>query len=125
MVFVLLQNNCLCLGVFLAVIYLRKLTWDFAAEVYVMLVVIWLMALVGRAKHNFTVSAIENHSYFSIAFLEDNVVKTLSALGVTGMNALLCTSGLDGTSRHNAVSYQSSSCVHIHLRIRYQLVFPA
>ncbi|GMY31958.1 sodium/calcium exchanger NCL-like, partial [Fagus crenata] len=39
------MNNLLCLAVFLALIYIRDLTWDFSAEVLVILIVCIVMGL--------------------------------------------------------------------------------
>ncbi|GLJ11005.1 hypothetical protein SUGI_0140160 [Cryptomeria japonica] len=41
------MNNTLCLGVFLAIVYLRGLDWNFSAEVLVILVVIVVTGLMG------------------------------------------------------------------------------
>ena len=47
------MNNTVCLGIFLAVVYLRGLTWDFSAEVTTNVVVILAMALIGRSSTTF------------------------------------------------------------------------
>lgn len=39
------MNNTLCLAVFLALVYFRNLTWDFSAEVLVILIVCIVMGL--------------------------------------------------------------------------------
>eukprot|EP00252_Welwitschia_mirabilis_P014883 TRINITY_DN32947_c0_g1_i1.p1 TRINITY_DN32947_c0_g1~~TRINITY_DN32947_c0_g1_i1.p1 ORF type:complete len:594 (-),score=92.52 TRINITY_DN32947_c0_g1_i1:151-1932(-) len=41
------MNNTLCLGVFLAIVYMRGLDWDFSAEVLVILVVIAVTGIMG------------------------------------------------------------------------------
>ncbi|KAL4204664.1 hypothetical protein AMTRI_Chr01g111010 [Amborella trichopoda] len=47
------MNNILCLAVFLALVYVRHLTWDFSAEVLVILVVVLIMGLVGSFRTTF------------------------------------------------------------------------
>jgi len=42
------MNNTLCLGLFLGIVYLRGLTWDFSAEVTAMVTVTWILAAVGQ-----------------------------------------------------------------------------
>eukprot|EP00252_Welwitschia_mirabilis_P023946 TRINITY_DN6912_c0_g1_i1.p1 TRINITY_DN6912_c0_g1~~TRINITY_DN6912_c0_g1_i1.p1 ORF type:complete len:617 (+),score=99.47 TRINITY_DN6912_c0_g1_i1:58-1908(+) len=41
------MNNTLCLGVFLAIVYMRGLDWDFSAEVLVILVAIVVTGIMG------------------------------------------------------------------------------
>jgi Ca2+/Na+ antiporter len=47
------MNNTLCLGVFLALIYFRELTWDFSSEVLVILLVCVIMGLFTSFRTNF------------------------------------------------------------------------
>ncbi|WVZ72769.1 hypothetical protein U9M48_021178 [Paspalum notatum var. saurae] len=47
------MNNTLCLGVFLALIYFRNLTWDFSSEVLIILVVCVVMALFTSFRTTF------------------------------------------------------------------------
>ncbi|KAF3965916.1 hypothetical protein ACB098_06G080100 [Castanea mollissima] len=47
------MNNVLCLSVFLALIYIRGLTWDFSAEVVVILIVCLVMGLLGSLRTHF------------------------------------------------------------------------
>jgi len=47
------MNNTLCLGVFLAIIYIRGLDWDFSAEVLVILLVIIVMGLLSSFRTTF------------------------------------------------------------------------
>ncbi|KAG2594918.1 sodium/calcium exchanger NCL1-like [Panicum virgatum] len=47
------MNNTLCLGVFLALIYFRNLTWDFSSEVLIILVVCVIMALFTSFRTTF------------------------------------------------------------------------
>ncbi|XP_038985105.1 sodium/calcium exchanger NCL1 [Phoenix dactylifera] len=47
------MNNTLCLAVFLALVYLRHLTWDFSAEVLVILVVCIVMGLFTSFRTKF------------------------------------------------------------------------
>lgn len=47
------MNNTLCLAVFLALVYLRHLTWDFSAEVLVILVVCIVMGLFTSFRTTF------------------------------------------------------------------------
>ncbi|KAI4333602.1 hypothetical protein L6164_018386 [Bauhinia variegata] len=47
------MNNVLCLSVFLALVYVRGLTWDFSSEVLVILVVCIVMGLFGSFRTHF------------------------------------------------------------------------
>lgn len=47
------MNNTLCLGVFLAIIYIRGLDWDFSAEVLVIVLVVLVMGLLGSFRTTF------------------------------------------------------------------------
>lgn len=47
------MNNVLCLAVFLALVYVRGLTWDFSAEVLVILIVIVLMGALASFRTSF------------------------------------------------------------------------
>ncbi|KAL5670864.1 hypothetical protein ACJX0J_015170, partial [Zea mays] len=47
------MNNTLCLGVFLALIYFRNLTWDFSSEVLIILLVCVVMALFTSFRTTF------------------------------------------------------------------------
>ncbi|RLN24847.1 uncharacterized protein C2845_PM07G38610 [Panicum miliaceum] len=47
------MNNTLCLGVFLALIYFRNLTWDFSSEVLIILAVCVIMALFTSFRTTF------------------------------------------------------------------------
>nr|POF08462.1 vacuolar calcium ion transporter [Quercus suber] len=47
------MNNVLCLSVFLALVYIRGLTWDFSAEVLVILIVCLVMGLLGSFRTHF------------------------------------------------------------------------
>ncbi|KAI9086061.1 hypothetical protein K1719_032138 [Acacia pycnantha] len=47
------MNNVLCLAVFLALVYARGLTWDFSAEVLVILVVCIVMGVFGSFRTTF------------------------------------------------------------------------
>ncbi|XP_058095701.1 sodium/calcium exchanger NCL1-like [Magnolia sinica] len=47
------MNNVLCLAVFLAIVYLRQLTWDFSAEVLVILIVCIVMGLFTSFRTKF------------------------------------------------------------------------
>lgn len=47
------MNNILCLSVFLALVYVRGLTWDFSAEVLVILIVCVVMGLFGSFRTTF------------------------------------------------------------------------
>lgn len=47
------MNNLLCLAVFLALVYIRDLTWDFSAEVLVILVVCLLMGAFASFRTTF------------------------------------------------------------------------
>jgi hypothetical protein len=52
------MNNTLCLGVFLALIYFRNLTWDFSSEVLIILLVCVVMALFTSFRTTFPLSSI-------------------------------------------------------------------
>ncbi|KAJ0045987.1 hypothetical protein Pint_04682 [Pistacia integerrima] len=47
------MNNILCLSVFLALVYVRGLTWDFSAEVLVILIVCVVMGAFGSFRTTF------------------------------------------------------------------------
>eukprot|EP01018_Ginkgo_biloba_P000152 Gb_27008 [translate_table: standard] len=47
------MNNTLCLGVFLAIVYIRGLDWDFSAEVLVILLVVIVMGLLSSFRTTF------------------------------------------------------------------------
>eukprot|EP00262_Sarcandra_glabra_P007562 TRINITY_DN20450_c0_g1_i1.p1 TRINITY_DN20450_c0_g1~~TRINITY_DN20450_c0_g1_i1.p1 ORF type:complete len:571 (-),score=67.88 TRINITY_DN20450_c0_g1_i1:275-1987(-) len=47
------MNNILCLAVFLALVYVRQLTWDFSAEVLVILIVCIVMGLFTSFRTTF------------------------------------------------------------------------
>ncbi|RRT64059.1 hypothetical protein B296_00039589, partial [Ensete ventricosum] len=47
------MNNILCLAVFLALVYVRHLTWDFSAEVLVILVVCIVMGIFTSLRTTF------------------------------------------------------------------------
>lgn len=47
------MNNTLCLGVFLAIIYIRGLDWDFSAEVLVIVLVVLVMGLLSSFRTTF------------------------------------------------------------------------
>ncbi|XP_031265126.1 sodium/calcium exchanger NCL [Pistacia vera] len=47
------MNNVLCLSVFLALVYVRGLTWDFSAEVLVILIVCVVMGAFGSFRTTF------------------------------------------------------------------------
>ncbi len=47
------MNNLLCLSVFLALIYIRGLTWDFSAEVLVVLIVCIVMGSFASFRTHF------------------------------------------------------------------------
>lgn len=47
------MNNVLCLAVFLALVYIRGLTWDFSAEVLVIVVVCVVMGLFASFRKSF------------------------------------------------------------------------
>ncbi|XP_042379233.1 sodium/calcium exchanger NCL2-like isoform X2 [Zingiber officinale] len=47
------MNNTLCLAVFLALVYLRHLTWDFSAEVLIILIVCVVMGLFTSFRTTF------------------------------------------------------------------------
>jgi hypothetical protein len=44
------MNNILCLSVFLALVYVRDLTWEFSAEVVVILIVCIVMGALGSIR---------------------------------------------------------------------------
>ncbi|CAA7402567.1 unnamed protein product [Spirodela intermedia] len=47
------MNNTLCLSVFLAIVYIRHLTWDFSSEVLIILIVCIVMGLVASFRRTF------------------------------------------------------------------------
>eukprot|EP00951_Prasinocladus_malaysianus_P030896 scaffold293503_cov37-Prasinocladus_malaysianus.AAC.1 len=47
------MNNTLCLGIFLAIVHVRGLTWDFSAEVTAMVGVILLIGALGGSRNTF------------------------------------------------------------------------
>ncbi|XP_031494779.1 sodium/calcium exchanger NCL2-like [Nymphaea colorata] len=47
------MNNLLCLAVFLALVYIRGLTWDFTAEVLIILIVVIIMGLFASFRTKF------------------------------------------------------------------------
>ncbi|XP_030479631.2 sodium/calcium exchanger NCL [Cannabis sativa] len=47
------MNNVLCLSVFLALVYIRGLTWDFSSEVLVIFIVCTIMGLFGSLRTTF------------------------------------------------------------------------
>ncbi|RZR94205.1 hypothetical protein BHM03_00022866 [Ensete ventricosum] len=47
------MNNTLCLAVFLALVYVRHLTWDFSAEVLVILMVCIVMGIFTSLRTTF------------------------------------------------------------------------
>jgi Ca2+/Na+ antiporter len=47
------MNNTLCLGIFLAIVHLRGLTWDFSAEVTAMVAVILAVGAIGSSRQTF------------------------------------------------------------------------
>lgn len=47
------MNNVLCLSVFLALVYVRGLVWDFSSEVLVILIVCILMGALGSIRSTF------------------------------------------------------------------------
>ncbi|KAL9248579.1 Sodium/calcium exchanger NCL-like protein [Drosera capensis] len=47
------MNNLLCLAVFLALVYVRDLTWDFSAEVLIILLVCVVMGVLGSFRTGF------------------------------------------------------------------------
>ncbi|CAM8896745.1 unnamed protein product [Rhodiola kirilowii] len=49
------MNNVLCLSVFLALVYIRELTWDFSAEVLVIIIVCVAMGAFGSFRTTFPV----------------------------------------------------------------------
>ena len=48
------MNNLLCLSVFLALVYIRDLTWDFSSEVLVILIVCLVMGAFASFRTTFT-----------------------------------------------------------------------
>ncbi|KAF8029934.1 hypothetical protein BT93_E2372 [Corymbia citriodora subsp. variegata] len=57
------MNNLLCLSVFLAIVYIRGLTWDFSSEVLVILIVCFVMGTFASSRTTFPLWT------FSLAFL--------------------------------------------------------
>ncbi|XP_030550188.1 sodium/calcium exchanger NCL-like [Rhodamnia argentea] len=57
------MNNLLCLSVFLAIVYIRGLTWDFSSEVLVILIVCFVMGTFASFRTTFPLWT------FSLAFL--------------------------------------------------------
>ncbi|OIT00325.1 PREDICTED: uncharacterized protein LOC109228864 [Nicotiana attenuata] len=47
------MNNLLCLSVFLAIVYIRGLTWNFSSEVLVILIVCIVMGVLGSIRTTF------------------------------------------------------------------------
>jgi hypothetical protein len=47
------MNNTLCLGVFLALVYFRQLTWDFSSEVFIIMLVCVVMVLFACFRTTF------------------------------------------------------------------------
>lgn len=47
------MNNLLCLSVFLALVYVRGLTWDFTSEVLVIVIVCIVMGVFGSLRTTF------------------------------------------------------------------------
>ncbi|XP_078431411.1 sodium/calcium exchanger NCL2-like isoform X1 [Wolffia australiana] len=47
------MNNTLCLSVFLALVYVRQLTWDFSAEVLIIIVINVVMGAAASFRRNF------------------------------------------------------------------------
>jgi hypothetical protein len=47
------MNNLLCLAVFLALVYIRDLTWEFSAEVVVILIVCVVMGALASFRTHF------------------------------------------------------------------------
>lgn len=47
------MKNVLCLSVFLALVYFRELTWDFSAEVLVILIVCTVMGVFASLRTTF------------------------------------------------------------------------
>ena len=47
------MNNLLCLSVFLALVYVRDLTWDFSSEVLVILIVCLVIGLLASFRTKF------------------------------------------------------------------------
>ncbi|KAJ9562773.1 hypothetical protein OSB04_007933 [Centaurea solstitialis] len=49
------MNNILCLSVFLALVYMRGLTWDFSSEVLVIVIVCVIMGVFGSLRTTFPI----------------------------------------------------------------------
>ncbi|XP_043689478.1 sodium/calcium exchanger NCL-like [Telopea speciosissima] len=49
------MNNILCLAVFLALVYVRDLTWDFTSEVLVIVIVCLVMGIFGSLRTTFPI----------------------------------------------------------------------
>lgn len=49
------MNNTLCLGIFFALIYFRKLAWEFTAETLAILMVTWVVGAIAAFKTKFPV----------------------------------------------------------------------
>ena len=47
------MNNVLCLSVFLALVYVRELAWDFSSEVLVIVIVCVVMGVFGSFRTTF------------------------------------------------------------------------
>uniref|UniRef100_M1B8K5 Sodium/calcium exchanger family protein n=3 Tax=Solanum TaxID=4107 RepID=M1B8K5_SOLTU len=47
------MNNLLCLSVFLALVYIRGLTWDFSSEVLVILIVCVVVGVFASVRSTF------------------------------------------------------------------------
>lgn len=47
------MNNLLCLSVFLALVYIRGLTWDFSSEVLVILIVCVVVGVFASVRRTF------------------------------------------------------------------------
>lgn len=47
------MNNTLCLGIFFALVYFRKLAWAFTAETLAILLVTWVVGAIGAFRVNF------------------------------------------------------------------------
>ncbi|CAM6121703.1 unnamed protein product [Calypogeia fissa] len=50
------MNNTLCLGLFLALVYVRNLTWEFSSEVTVILLSVVALGAIGGSRTTFPVS---------------------------------------------------------------------
>jgi Ca2+/Na+ antiporter len=44
------MNNTMCLGIFLGLVYFRKLLWLFSAEVFSILIVTWIVGALGASR---------------------------------------------------------------------------